>query len=454
VHRFATGNGPGTVFRDRAEAGRLLAARLAHLRGTDPVVLALPRGGVAVAAEVADALGAPLDVALVRKLGVPYQPELAFGAIGEGGVRVLNEEVRHAAGVSEDDLEAVERRERRELVRQAAVFRRGRPAVPLAGRTVVLVDDGIATGSTARAACEIARARGAARTVLATPVAPSATLAHLAGVADEVVAIQSPEPFFAIGQWYTDFSQLDDRRVVELLDRHARRSGDGGHEGGRRRGPPAADVDLPAGAGITLPGTLDVPRGAVAAVVFAHGSGSSRRSPRNARVAASLRGEGLATLLFDLLTPDEAMDRRLVFDVALLGNRLAAAVGDVAGRPDVGGLPIGVFGASTGAAAAVWAATEPGSPIASIVSRGGRPDLAGERLGALRCPTLLIVGSLDEEVLELNRRALDRLHARARLDVVPGATHLFEEPGALEEVARRAADWFRTTLAPRATPGS
>lgn len=222
VHRSGTGDRSGTVFADRAEAGRLLAERLTHLRGSHPVVLGLPRGGVAVAAQVADRLDAPLDVALVRKLGVPYQPELAFGAVGEGDVRVLNVEVLQAAGLGDHDLEAVETRERRELGRQAAVLRRGRPPVPLAGRTVVLVDDGIATGSTARAACEVARARGAVRTVLATPVAPRTTLGQLAQVADEVVVVQSPDPFFAIGQWYTDFSQLDDGQVVALLDRHGR----------------------------------------------------------------------------------------------------------------------------------------------------------------------------------------------------------------------------------------
>lgn len=205
------------TFRDRDDAGAQLAARLLHLRNEHPVVLGLPRGGVPVAAAVARALRAPLDVALVRKLGVPYQPELAVGAIGEGGIRVVNEEVRRAAGVNDAQLATVEAIERAELERRARTYRGDRPRVPLAGRSVVLVDDGIATGSTARAACEVARAQGAARVVLATPVGPAPSLAALAAVADEVVFVDAPEPFQAIGEWYDDFSQTNDAEVMSLL---------------------------------------------------------------------------------------------------------------------------------------------------------------------------------------------------------------------------------------------
>jgi len=475
VHRFSVAPFPGAIFRDRADAGRRLAERLLHLRAERPVVLGLPRGGVTVAAEVADALGAPLDVALVRKLGVPYQPELAVGAIGEGGVRVVNDEVRRAAAVGEADLALVEARQRTELERQARTFRPGRAPADIAGRTVIVVDDGIATGSTARAACEIARARGATRVVLATPVAPAPTLAHLASVADEIVCVQTPEPFFAIGQWYADFSQVPDDEVVSLLERHRRPGWEAGDRGPPTTPPPAQakggrleaerekpdvlgantpevreDVEIPLGGGVVLPGSLRVPSGATGLVLFAHGSGSSRSSPRNQHVAGRLREGGLGTVLFDLLGPDEARDRTLVFDIDLLGRRLAAATQWAASRPVIGRLPIGAFGASTGAAAALWAAAEPASPIGALVSRGGRPDLTGRRLGAVRCPTLLIVGSLDPVVLELNRQSLDALQCEASLEVVQGATHLFEEPGALEEVARLAVGWFRERLAPRA----
>jgi len=195
-----------------------------------------------------------------------------------------------------------------------------------------------------------------------------------------------------------------------------------------------------------LRGSLAAPAGARGVVVFAHGSGSSRASPRNIQVAEALNDVGLATLLFDLLTEAEAGDRANVFDIPLLAERLAAATSWVEAEPELGRLPIGYFGASTGAAAALWAAA--GNDAASaIVSRGGRPDLAAPRLAEVRAPTLLIVGGDDDVVLELNREALGLLTCEAQLRVVEGATHLFEEPGALEEVARLACDWFARHLA-------
>jgi putative phosphoribosyl transferase len=204
-------------FRDRRDGGRQLAARLAHLRDADPIVVGLPRGGLPVAFEVARALGAPLDVIVVRKLGVPFQPELGMGAIGEGGVRVLNDDVVRLARVGPAEIEEVETRERRELERRAHLYRSGRPMIPLAGRTVIVVDDGIATGGTARAALEVARAHGASRVVLAVPVAPPETVAELSSVADEIVTVDTPSPFSAVGQWYTQFTQVDDDEVVAYL---------------------------------------------------------------------------------------------------------------------------------------------------------------------------------------------------------------------------------------------
>jgi pimeloyl-ACP methyl ester carboxylesterase len=200
------------------------------------------------------------------------------------------------------------------------------------------------------------------------------------------------------------------------------------------------------GEGVSLPGSLSVPSGAAGIVLFAHGSGSSRLSPRNAQVAEALNEARLATLLFDLLSPGEARDRRNVFDVALLAERLAVATGWLETDPELCTLPLGYFGASTGAAAALWAAAEEGG-VAAVVSRGGRPDLAAPRLAGVRAPTLLIVGGRDEVVLELNRRALELLTCEAELRIVAGATHLFEEPGALEEVSTLAREWFASHLA-------
>jgi putative phosphoribosyl transferase len=203
---------------------------------------------------------------------------------------------------------------------------------------------------------------------------------------------------------------------------------------------------------IQLPGDLVHPPGARGLILFAHGSGSSRRSPRNRYVASVLHQGGLATFLFDLLTEDEerrdARTAELRFDIPLLAGRLVAATDWAASRPDTAGLPLGYFGASTGAAAALIAAAERPGPVRAVVSRGGRPDLAHDALPRVLAPTLLIVGGADTPVIELNRRALARLSVEARLEIVPGAGHLFEEPGTLEEVARLARAWFEQHLAP------
>jgi len=197
-----------------------------------------------------------------------------------------------------------------------------------------------------------------------------------------------------------------------------------------------------------LPGTLAWPPHPRGLVVFAHGSGSSRLSPRNVMVARQLRAAGFGTLLFDLLTPHEAADRTKVFDIQLLGERLGLATAWLRGQPDVGALPIGYFGASTGAAAALVAAVDPALGIRAVVSRGGRPDLASEALALVRAPTLLIVGGLDDVVISLNQGALTRMHCVKRLLIIPGASHLFEEGDTLQQAAEHAAQWFGMHLAP------
>lgn len=205
-------------FADRTDAGRHLAARLERYRAADVLVLGLPRGGVPVAAEVARALDAPLDVLVVRKLGVPSQPELAFGAIGEDGVRVLNDAVLRRTGIGEAEMDAVEARERAELQRRVTRYRGGRPSALLRGRTVLIVDDGFATGATARAGAEVARARGAQTVVLAAPIGAADTVRSLWEVADDVVCLGAPLDFAAVGQGYDDFSQTSDEQVTALLE--------------------------------------------------------------------------------------------------------------------------------------------------------------------------------------------------------------------------------------------
>ena len=439
-------------FANRVDAGQRLAAQLKYLESEDPVVLGLPRGGVPVALEVARALGAPLDVILVRKLGVPFQPELAMGAIGEGGVRVFNGEVIQLAGVSSKELAAVEHRERAELERRALMFRGIRPPVPLEGRTVVVVDDGIATGSTARAACQVVREHGAAHVVLAVPVAPPDWTSRLAGDADTFICVDTPEPFFGVGQFYADFSQTTDDEVVACLE-HGHLpvvAMSGPHQ---VHDPPVRDEEINVQAGsVRLGGHLTVPEEAIGVVVFAHGSGSSRHSARNRFVADVLNGAGLATLLFDLLSAEEELDRANVFDVELLAHRLGQVTAWLRTQPETRDLAVGYFGASTGAAAALWAAAEPHAQIAAVVSRGGRPDLAGPKLAEVTAPTLLIVGGRDFVVLDLNRQAQAQLRCENSLAVVPGATHLFEEAGTLQGAAELARNWFADHLVDRPRP--
>jgi len=418
------------LFRDRIDAGRKLALHVKHLRDADLVVLGLPRGGVPVAYEVAKELGAPLDVIVIRKLGLPWHPELAMGALGEGGVRVVNEEVVRLAHISEHDFGVVEAREKVEVDARASKFRAGRIPIPLAGRIALIVDDGIATGSTALAACKVARAMGASRVIFAAPVGAADTVHTLASVADEVICPEIPRALNSVGEWYEEFSATTDEEVIEILHRSFV---------GMR------EVDIPAD-GVMLKGDLTVPPAAQAIVVFAHGSGSSRHSSRNQGVARALNKSGLATLLFDLLLEREECDRSNVFDIEFLANRLLATTTWIHSKNELSQFPIAYFGASTGAAAAICAAARSHTDIFAIVSRGGRVDLAGKWLGQVRAPTLLIVGERDEDVVELNRQSQIQLTCENKLVLVKGASHLFEEDGALERVSELARDWLLAKL--------
>jgi putative phosphoribosyl transferase len=358
-------------------------------------------------------------------------------------VRVLNGNVVERLGIPADYLEAVTRRETAEVERRLRHFRGDRPEPEVRGRTVILVDDGLATGVTARAAVEALKRLEPRRLILAAPVCAAQTAELLGPEVDELVCLEEPPDLGAIGFWYRNFDQTSDEEVIELLERALR--------GGGERA-----VRVPAGP-VELEGDLSVPGEAGGVVLFAHGSGSGRHSPRNRYVARALGEAGLATLLIDLLTPDEGeADREsghLRFDVGLLARRLARATDWLRQVPDTRDLPVGYFGASTGSGAALVAAAERPREVGAVVSRGGRPDLAGDALPLVEAPTLLIVGGDDKPVIRMNEEALGRLRAEKRLEIVPGAGHLFEEPGTLEEVARLAAGWFTRHLVPDAGRG-
>jgi len=339
------------------------------------------------------------------------------------------------------------------------------------------------------AAVRALRKRGAERIIVAVPVASSDAVAILEKEADRVISLTVPRRLYGVGMWYRDFAPVSDEEVLALLASartgappaparpaspcapappeetappegtappEATPAPDVGGSPGEPARPGATPPEAPAPSeeelafeldGLRLDANLTMPEVPRGLVVFAHGSGSSRLSPRNRAVAVALRDAGFASLLFDLLTEREGQRRELAFDVPLLSSRLEQVTREARSLARLRALPVGYFGASTGAAAALSAAAALGAEIAAVVSRGGRPDLAGERLPSVVSPTLLIVGERDREVLELNLRAAERLRCPHDLVAVAGAGHLFEEPGAMQRVAELAIEWFRRHLA-------
>jgi len=441
------------IFSDRTDAGQKLSRELQRYSGRqDVIVLGIPRGGVLIAFEIAEALSLSMDIFLSRKLGVPGHEELAFGAISAGEGCFLDQHVVQAMGITPEQIESITQETRSKLNERAQIYRAGRLPRELAGQVVILVDDGIATGASIYAAAAALRQMNPKEIVIAAPVAPATTVNWLRGAADDVAVLYAPRDFYAVGQFYREFSQTSDEEVVNLLRRaeqiERRAEGDAEDHSDKTRELASNDEEIRISAGnATLEGILNIPENAQGIVLFAHGSGSSRHSPRNRFVAEELQARGLATLLFDLLTSEEEIaDRKtaeLRFNILLLAKRLIEVTRWIAQNPQTRNLTIGYFGASTGAAAALIAAARLPGIVAAVVSRGGRPDLAGEELGSVRVATLLIVGERDETVVEMNHQALGQLGCEDKeMVLVPGATHLFEESGALEQVSTAAAEWL------------
>ena len=427
-------------FTDRVDAARHLAQALAAYRSRNPLVLAIPRGGVPIGRIVTDALGGELDVILVRKLGAPQSAELAIGAIDEDANVEVSDLAEHL-GASHEYVEREASRQLNLIRQRRALYSPRRQRLDPAGRVVIIVDDGLATGATMRSAILAARARKAQRIICAVPVAAPGSLAAIAGIADEVVCLLKPADFYAVGQFYENFEAVEDDEVIALLAPVAPLNREAVGPGVSR------SVSIPID-GASLTGDLFVPADATGIVVFAHGSGSSRLSSRNQFVARELNQQGLATLLFDLLTEAEDASRAARFNIAHLSARLESVVDWVTRDPTLSKLKLGLFGASTGAAAALEVAARRPRVVRAVVSRGGRPDLASDQwLVNVRAPTLLIVGGADTEVLELNEQVRSLMRSQAELAIVPRATHLFAEPGALERAAALAAGWFRRWLA-------
>jgi putative phosphoribosyl transferase len=442
------------LYADRAAAGKAVATAVAALgdvtRRRDVVVLGLPRGGIPVARAVADQLGAPLEAIVARKLGVPGLGEVAFGAIAEGRREIVEDSVRWYLGLPRRVVAPIVLRERRELDRRARLYRAGAPLPALRGRTVVLVDDGLASGATLRAAALAVRRERPARLIAAVPVASAMHRDDVRATVDELVATATPEPFETVSVWYDDFAPVTDAEVLRLLGR----SSDGSAMAAEasRDGTDEHEIGILVGRDETgdpgrMIGDLGLPNARpTGLVILAHGGGSSRNSYRNRYLAARLRQAGWATMRVDLLLEreqaEDAVDGDARFDIPRIATRLLRAVEWAAQESVPGARRIVLFGASTGAAAAlVVAATRPDLVI-GVVSRGGRVDLAGPALRAVRASVFLIVGGADADTLERTRESAPRLAGPSRLTVIPGAGHTFEEPGALGGVGEHVVRWL------------
>ena len=439
-------------FADRHEAGAQLAERLRSYRDEAPIIFALPRGGLPVAVEVARVLDAPLDVLVAARVCAPTDEGCVLGAVAEGGAVCLDREAIERLNLIPEELAALAGHEADEVERRLLTYRDGASAPDLRGRTAIVIDDGGCPSVAVRAAVRHLRNVGATRVVLGTPVLARACRESLEPELDALVALTTVDGESQVAQAYEQFPSVSETTALQLLS-DAR---------GFARSPAPADaapmpvhseVKIPAGE-VELTGLLRIPRGARGMVLFVHGSGSSRFSPRNLAVARALEQAGFGTLLIDLLSEEEEREDELSgelrFDIELLSGRVRDVVDWLGTENATRALPLGLFGASTGAAAALTAAAERPERVHAVVSRGGRPDLApAQVLGRVRAPVLLIVGGDDTEVLALNHTAAHQLHAPVRLAVVEGATHLFSEPGALEQVMRLALHEFELYLAPQ-----
>lgn len=384
---------PAAVFRDRRDAGRRLAARLEHLRPEAPVVLAVPRGGLPVAQEVAQALGAPLDVLTVRKVG---EPRSRYGAVAEGGIAVIDHDDAARLGIDAAALAAAREHALADVEQQARHHRDGRAPLDIAGRTVVLIDDGIGTGRSAIAAAHAARRRGAARIVLAVPVSGSAALARVSEELDEVVCIEVGP----LARWYEDAPFVTDAEIRSALAAQSEVT--------------TETVELPGG----VTARLVVPQAARGAVILA---------TDHAPVAEILRNRGFATLA---LRPEPSAPFR-------------DAAAWLHGYPATERLGLGLYGSGATAVAALASARE--CEAQAVVAAGGRPDRA--ELPGPAVAVLLVVGGEDRTLLRLARTAQQQFERDAgQLAVVAGATHAFAEHGAVEQVAHLAAGWFAAHL--------
>lgn len=417
-------------FTDRSEAGRRLAERVRPYAVSDPLVLALPRGGVPVGAELARRLDADFDVLVVRKIGLPGHPELGVGAIAEDGRVLFDDQALARMRVPRQALAGTVDAERAELDRRRRVYRGERPPPNIAGRDCVVVDDGVATGGTARAALRMVRQAGPAQLVLAVPVASREAIAMLKEEADAVVVLGVPDNFRAVGEWYRDFDQLSDGHVTAIMS-----------EVGRSHSRPGTARGVRVRAGdVYLDGDLTLPAVLRGAVVLSFGE--ARGDPRWRAIASVLQRAGYATLMLDLLVGDERSSVGGGAATDVLGERLSSAVTWLRRATDAASDPVGVLGSGAAAPAALVTAAQRPGDVAAVVVHGGRIDLAEPALPDVRAPVLVMLESRDSFVRELGEWARGRMGGPTDLKVMSGAEQLLRGAQEWRQVAVETQDWF------------
>jgi predicted phosphoribosyltransferase/dienelactone hydrolase len=427
------------IYRDRKDAGEKLAATLKERGFENPVVLGIPRGGVPLAAEVARTLPGELGVVVARKLGAPWNPELAIGATTAIGVTYVNSAVAAEVGADDAYIEAETQRQVQEAQRREELFDSSRrPKVE--GRTVIVVDDGIATGATAIAAVRSLKAEGAKRVILAIPVGPPQTVRQLRDEADEVVCLDEEPGFWAVGQFYVDFNPVSDEEVRQTLDTFSAVAAD-----------PARRVEIRRD-GVRLVGVLTTPSsegGSFPIVIFVHGLGSGKNSPRNLAIAERLVDAGIATLLFDLSGHGESSaDTREGMEAYVAD--IEAAFAWASRQEEVDKELIGIAGSSLGATVAIEALSQGRVTPRTMVLRA--PPIEPEELRRVRVPSLVLIGSRDPLRADVHWGVAGS--PQLTVSIVEGASHLFEEPGTLEEALNRTVDWFTSKFFAPVTGGT
>lgn len=428
-------------FLDRRHAGHLVAQHLAGHKFERPLVFALASGGVPLGFEVARQLHAPLEVLVIGKLTTSLHPEFGIGALAEDGHYWIDKKNAKAIGATALEIEKCLQREEAEMERKIKLFRHGQALPSVKGRLVILVDDGLATGVSAKVACHFLKRSGAQKVVLAVPVCSPKAIEGLSAEFDQVICLERPPFFYHVGQFYREFEEPSDEAVMSLLkeSRDPQKNSPALPKPAHFFQPGQEEVELSV-KGASLRGLLTVPAMPQGIVIFANSSSNGRTGPRNQQVAKTLGQAGIATLSMDLLTEKETEDASYIFDITLLSSRLMVAVNFI--REKMGeDLPLGLFAVSTGAGAALTVAAELKEKVQAVVCRGGRPDLALSSLPEVTAPVLFIVGGNDTRLIQVNSECM-RFIKRAKLILVNGAGHLFEELGTLEAVSQHAQIWF------------